>query len=139
MGISQLKKIKLFVKKRNKIAKIYNSELSKLFNYIKLVNIDKFTHSSYNLFQIFIDFQKLKTNKDIFFNFMKKKKIIFQYHYTPIYKFSLFKKKFTLPGAEEHYKNNISLPIHCQMTLRDVQYVIQTIKLFLLKNKSTKY
>lgn len=139
LGISQLKKIKLFIKKRNKIAKIYNSKLSKLFNYIKIVKIDKFTHSSYHLFQISIDFQKLKTNKDKFFNFMKKKKILFQYHYTPIYKFSLFKKKITLPGAEEHYKNNISLPIHYQMTIRDAQYVIQSIKLFLLKNKSTKY
>ena len=64
-----------------------------------------------------------------------KKKILFQYHYTPIYKFSLFKKKITLPGAEEHYKNNISLPIHFQMTIRDAQYVIQSIKLFLLKIK----
>ena len=133
MGISQLKKIKLFIKKRNKIAKIYNSKLSKLFNYIKIVKIDKFTHSSYHLFQISIDFQKLKTNKDKFFNFMKKKKILFQYHYTPIYKFSLFKKKITLPGAEEHYKNNISLPIHFQMTIRDAQYVIQSIKLFSFK------
>ena len=51
----------------------------------------------------------------------------------------IFKKKLSLPGAEEHFKNNISLPIHYKISLRDVNYVIQTIKLFLFKNKSTKF
>lgn len=138
LGISQLKKIRLFLKKRNKIAKVYHSKLSTLSNYIKLIKIDNKSKSSYHLFQISINFQKLKTKKDNFINFMKKKNIILQYHYIPIYKFSIFKEKLSLPGAEEHFQNNISLPIHYKMSMRDVDYVIQTIKLFIFKNKSTK-
>ena len=139
LGISQLKKINLFIKKRNFIASRYFLKLSSLRNFISLQKIEKYYLSSFHLFQISIDFDKLKTTKDKFFEFMKKKKIFLQYHYTPIYKFSLFKKKITLPGAETHYKNNISIPIHYNMKIKEIDYVISVISEFILKNKSSKF
>ena len=62
---------------------------------------------------------------------MKKKKILLQYHYIPIYRFSICKKfKKNYINAEKYYKNTISLPVHFNLTKRDQQRVINNILAF---------
>lgn len=136
LGISQLKRINLFLKKRSLIAKKYLKSLSNFSDNILTISIDKKLLSSWHLFKIFINFKKLKTNKKNYIEFMKKNKIFTQFHYIPIYKFSIFKNKIKLPGAEKHFENSISLPLFYDMKISEVKKVIYLTKKFLNRNKN---
>ena len=71
LGISQLKKISAFNKKRRLIAKRYDQYLSKYPNLFMVQSISKeFTHS-YQMYTCIIK----KNLKNIFLNFMNKNKI----------------------------------------------------------------
>ena len=61
---------------------------------------------------------------------MLSNKIILQYHYIPIYKFKLFKKKQVLKNTEKYYKSTLSLPIFYNFTLNEQNYVIKKLKQF---------
>jgi len=127
LGISQLNKINLFVKRRKEIAKIYDNQLKK----IKEINIPKYNTNlipSYHLYLINSNFSHIKKNK--FFNFMKKKKIMIQYHYIPIYKFSNFKGKYIGKNAEIYFKSTVSLPIYYELSRTKQNYVINKLKEF---------
>lgn len=42
---------------------------------------------------------------------MKKRNVILQYHYIPIYKFKIFNDKYIGKKAEKYFNETISLPI----------------------------
>ena len=133
LGISQLRRVNIFVKKRTDLARGYCNNLID-FNKNVSVNLNlKNIKSSWHLFKIYIDFKSIKSSREKFIQYMKKNKIITQHHYIPIYKFSLFRDKVKLPGAEKHFSNNISLPLHYNMKISDVIRVIKLTKEFVNK------
>ena len=64
LGISQLKKINKFIKKRKEIAKIYNKHFSQN-NFYKIPEVEKYNSHAYHLYPLQINFksnnQKKKT------------------------------------------------------------------------------
>ena len=141
LGNSQLKKINLFIKNRRQIAKNYIEKLSKFENIcsLPLSKKNKINLSSLHLLIIAIDFEKLKISKNYLINFFLKKKIMLQVHYIPIYRFSAFNKKKSFkkdfPGCETYFKNSISFPIFYGMKRNQVNYVVDTLKYLISKNK----
>lgn len=112
LGLSQLKKINFFLKKRKKIYEKYFKEFKQFNENLKLPYYSENNESSFHLFIINIDFKKLKKNKDHFIEYLLKNKIISQQHYIPIYKFTAFKEsKQIFPGADSYFENSISIPI----------------------------
>ena len=89
LGISQLKKLKKFLKK-GETADLYNKLLSGL-NFCKLPTVKNNIKHAYHLFPILIDFNKIKTNKSQLLNF-KINNINLQVHYIPIYRQPYYKK-----------------------------------------------
>ena len=62
---------------------------------------------------------------------MKKRNIMIQYHYIPIYKFKIFKnKKNNFKGAEYYYQNSLSIPIYYKLKNKDQKKVVLLIKNF---------
>jgi dTDP-4-amino-4,6-dideoxygalactose transaminase len=132
LALSQLSKIKKFINYRKKIFNkyIYGFKKNKL---VSLANYSN-SKSAYHLFLISINFGKINCVKDVLLNFLKKNKIICQFHYIPIYKFNFFKNKINLKffkGAEYYYRNSLSLPIFYNLNLRMQQKVINKINSFL--------
>ena len=79
-------------------------------------------------------FLKNLKKKREFYEFMKKKNIFLQVHYTPIhlnpyYKKLGFKKKM-FPNSEEYADKAITLPIHLSVTKTDFKNIIKAIKEF---------
>lgn len=137
LGISQLQKIKKLLKKRNDIARYYKKEFKNMQPYITLPNYDYSSYNSYHLFVISINFKKLKKNKNAFFKYMLKNKIICQLHYKPIYKFSIFKKKISLKNfkdSEYYFDNALSLPIYYDLRLKDQKHIVKKVKSFVLSS-----
>ena len=134
LGLSQLKKIDFFLKKRKKIYKKYFKEFKQFNENLKLPYYSQNNEPSFHLFIINIDFKKLKKNKDHFIEYLFKNKIISQQHYIPIYKFSTFKEsKQIFPGADKYFKNSISIPIFVNLKKKEQEKVVNLIKYYFKK------
>ena len=140
LGLSQIKKINLFIKRRKQIANYYVEKLKKYKDIITCPNVKKTNHlSSWHLFIISINFKKLKTTKDEFLLFLNKRKIFCQFHYIPIYKFSIAKTEYSkLKNAEYYYNNSVSIPIYYSLLKKDLDNIIQNISKFLDKKIKTR-
>jgi UDP-4-amino-4,6-dideoxy-N-acetyl-beta-L-altrosamine transaminase len=138
LGISQLRKISKFVRRRQKIAKIYDKAFINDDRFIVPKIENKYKHS-YHLYPLQINFDKLKISKKTFFKKMKKKNINLQVHYIPIHLQPYYRKKYGLkkgrfPIAEQFYKREVSLPIYFSLKEKEIFKVIRNIKSF-CKNK----
>ena len=139
LGISQLKRLKFFLKKRNQISKIYTENLKSLNLFLPKQN--KNCYNSYHLYPI-----RIKNNKTIKFrkslyDFLKEKKIFLNLHYIPIYRHPYYKKmgfnKKNFPNCEKYYNSALSLPIYPDLKQKDLFKIIRYIKIFLDKQLRT--
>lgn len=130
LGISQLRKIGQFIKKRKKIFTNYNKFLSKIKS-IEIPNHNKQYKSSHHLYLIHLKKFNLKM-KENFIKYMLKKKITLQYHYIPIHKFKIFQKtdKFISNETQVYYNTTVSLPIYYNLKEKQQNYIIKCIKKF---------
>jgi len=136
LALSQLLKIKKFIEYRKKIFLLYKKELVKFNEFVTLPVYNQKNSPSYHLFIILFNFKKLKTTKENFFLFLKKNYIMCQYHYIPIYRFQICKKKSYLKHykSEVFFKNAISIPIYFNLKYRQQLFIIKIIKSFIEKN-----
>lgn len=131
LGISQMNRINKFIKERENIAKFYIKNFEKfkgLLNFSKI----KSSKNSWHLFIINIDFKNLQ-QKDSFFKFLKKNNVYVQFHYIPIYKFSLAKNLKKMSGCEKYHKSAVSLPIYCGLKKKQQLKIIKLVIGFLKK------
>ncbi len=133
LGISQINKIKYFLKKRRQVADFYSKSFKKR-NINVLYPKNNLIASAWHLYIIFINF-KNQNQKEKFFLFMKKNKIIVQFHYKPIYLFKIGKDYKKLPGCDEYYKKAVSLPIFVDLDKAKQLKIISLINKFLNKYK----
>ena len=142
LGSSQLAQINSFFLFRKKIYSLYFKEFENFSENLKLVNQNNKNINSYHLIILNINFDALKKNKDFFIKYMKSKKIICQFHYTPIYHFSVFKEKidiFDFNGSENYFLNAISIPIFYDLSYFNQKKIIFHIKNFINKFKKNTY
>ena len=129
LGLSQLKKVDFFLKKRNEIYKKYLNGLHNLNLNLIIPKFSKNIKPSFHLFIINIPFKKLRKTKDHFMKYLMDKKIIAQQHYIPIYKFSIYKKKnFFFSGSKNYYENSVSIPIYVDLNKKKQDQIIKAIK-----------
>lgn len=138
LGISQIKKINEFINYRKKISILYQNFFTQYSNLVKFPKYSSTNISSWHLYLISIDFKKLKLKKSQFIRYFLNKKIMLQFHYIPIYHFTIYKKKnkkISFKGAEKYYSSVISLPIHCNLKIKEIEYIIEQMKIFFKKYK----
>ena len=129
LGLSQLDKINIFVKRRKKIYERYVHELKNFHPALIVPKYSKTNKPSFHLFLINIMFKKIKKNKDHFMKYLIKNNILAQQHYIPIYKFKVYKKISShFPGSEKYFKNSVSIPIFVNLNNNDQNKIIATIK-----------
>ncbi len=129
LGISQLKRIKLFVTKRNAIAKLYKKELQNLP--ITFQEVDKNYKSSYHLFIIKVLNKALHKK---LFEYLRKNSIFVNLHYLPLHLHPFYKKfkfkKGDYPNSENYSERAISIPVYPNLTKKDQFKVIYLIRKF---------
>ena len=130
LGISQLKKLSLFIKKRRMIANIYNQYLNR--KNLTLPIEKNYAKSSFHLYVVLM---KNKKKRDGLINSLKKESIYTNIHYKPIHLQSYFKKlgfkKGDFKNAENYYERAISLPIHPNLKKKEVMKIIGKVNNFL--------
>ena len=135
LGSSQLKRIDSFISKRHYIASKYNDALSCLP--IQIPYQPKYSYSSYHLYVIRLNLNKVKTNHRDFFIKLKEAGIGVNIHYIPVYLHPYYKKLGFKKGycieAENYYESAISIPIHPSLSDSDQAYIINEIKKYFEK------
>jgi perosamine synthetase len=127
IGIAQMKKIEPIIEKRIELAKIYDELLSKV-GYIELQIPTKNSRHTYQSFVCTITKKNFR-NKLIFE--LSKKSIetqigTYAVHCLPYFKNC--KKINKLENSEFLYNNSISLPIHNQLSISDIERICKEIK-----------
>ncbi|KHF39883.1 UDP-4-amino-4,6-dideoxy-N-acetyl-beta-L-altrosamine transaminase [Halalkalibacter okhensis] len=131
LGISQLKKLNKFVQRRRLIAEMYN----KAFKGISEITVPYQTedsNSSWHLYIIRLNLNKLSAGRKEIFEALLKENIGVNVHYIPVHKLPYYKQigyeQDLCPNAEKLYEETITIPLFPSMTEQDVHDVITAVK-----------
>ncbi len=129
LGLNQLKRLDEIVIERNKKLELYRKLLCNLP--LELLQIPNEVISSVHLAVIRLDNNDPLFHKHVF-NFMRKRNIGVQVHYTPIHLQPFYRKKgFSegdFPEAEFYAKNSMSIPLFIGLTESDQNRVVENLK-----------
>lgn len=130
LGLSQLAKVDKFVARRRQLAERYNEILKDLPLKLPYQNTD--TDSSWHLYIVRVDFNKIKKTKKEIFAEMKAKGVCLNLHYIPVhtqpYYQNLGFKYGDFPVSEKYYKEAFTLPLYYSLTDEQQDYVVSALK-----------
>jgi len=129
LGVSQMKRLDEFVKRRNKLAERYDEHLSELP--IKTPWQHSDSYSSYHLYPIRIDLDATaRTQRKIYYS-LRANGILINLHYIPVYRQPFFEALGFRPGycpeAERYYHETISIPLYPAMTDEQQDLVVASL------------
>ena len=129
LGLSQLKRLDYFVKRRNELVRYYKEHLTKLDN-LELLMEPSNTYSSYHLAVVRLINSTSEDHKNLF-NWMRSKNVWVQLHYWPIH-LQLYYKKLIgeinyLPNSEKYGVSCFSIPLHPELKDYEQEYVINRL------------
>lgn len=129
LGVSQLKRINEFTKKRHVLLNRYEERLNNLPIVKPLQNPD--TYSSLHLYVIRLKLTELKNSRREIFDYLRNDGIGVNIHYIPVHLQPYFQqmgfKKGDFPEAETYYSEAISIPLYHGMTSDDQEKVINSL------------
>ena len=129
LGLSQLKRLDLIVKERNRLFLIYQNLLKELP--LKMLDIPANVTSSIHLAIVSLKIYNPKIHREIFEE-LQKKGIGVQVHYIPVHLHPYYRnlgfKEGDFPNAERYSKNCFSIPLFPGLTEDEQNYVVEQIK-----------
>lgn len=130
LGSSQMDRLDEFVMKRRGIAEKYNQELDGLPIILPWQHPD--TYSSYHLYVICLEKDKIKKSHKQIFEELRQAGIIVNLHYIPVHTQPYYQQfGFNwgdFPLSEQYYSTAISIPMYSAMTEEEQDKVIHRIK-----------
>jgi UDP-4-amino-4,6-dideoxy-N-acetyl-beta-L-altrosamine transaminase len=132
LGISQMKRLDSFKKRRLEIVRQYNAAFRAL-SWIKTpseVDQDRFC---YHLYVVQIDWEQIGKSRPEVMAQLREKGVLTQVHYIPVHTQPFYKKTFGTcegqnPVAEAYYQHAMSLPLYQGMTDEDINQVIDAVR-----------
>lgn len=130
LGLSQMKRIDEFVRKRHEIAKKYDEILADCSYTLPFQHPD--TYSAYHLYIIRLKKMETKLSQRDIFNRLRSHGILVNLHYIPIYSHPYYQNMGfdanNFPVAEDYYSTAISIPMYASLTSAEQQVVVDSIK-----------
>lgn len=128
LGLSQLKKLDMFRKRRREIVNVYNKAFSSVKNVQTPFESTK-CDSNFHLYVLLFDFEKIGVDRARFMVELRRKGIQTQIHYIPVHLQPYFSRSFgtkegDCPNAEHYYQKCLSIPLYPAMTDEDVEKVV---------------
>ncbi len=133
LGVSQLKRINDFVKKRHMVASKYDQQLRSL-----PVVVPRRSSASYSAFHLYIIRLKLAeislSHREVFEQ-LRQNNIGVNLHYIPLYKQPYYRAEGCsedFPNAEKYYSEAISLPMFHHISDEQINTVVEALRKILL-------
>jgi len=130
LGLSQLKKLDRFIKKRHQIVSWYKQELFKL-NQIVLPAEKQNSYSAWHLMVIRV---KNKNCRNPLKHFLLKNGISVNFHYPAVYKQPYYQKNgyknIQLLNMEKYHQTALTLPLYPDLKKKQVIYICNKLKSF---------
>jgi perosamine synthetase len=126
LGISQMKKLPMFLKRRREIAAQYDEA----FKNCKAITVPYQAPFAKNAYHIYIIQVKNMPRKEAY-DKLKAAGLGVNVHYVPTYKFPYYQEhgyeNVHCPNAENIYSKCITIPLFAKMTDTEVEYVIEQV------------
>lgn len=140
LGISQLKKIDKFIRRRKEIVKRCNEAFENMEEIITPYEKPN-VKSAWHIYVIRLKLDKLKSTRKEIFEALRVENIGVHVHYIPLYYHPYYQKlgyqRGLCPKAEKYYEEAITLPLFPKMSDKDVEDVIFAVKK-VIKSYSTE-
>jgi UDP-4-amino-4,6-dideoxy-N-acetyl-beta-L-altrosamine transaminase len=130
LGMSQLKKLDMFIARRREIVSQYQQKLADV-GFLEFPRVHPDVKHAYHLAIVLIDFEKLKKSRAKVMNELKDLGIGTQVHYIPIPLMPYYSEPdctAEIPEAMDYYRKTLSIPCFPAMTDEDVDMVCDAIK-----------
>jgi dTDP-4-amino-4,6-dideoxygalactose transaminase len=130
LGLSQLKKLEGFVRRREELARLYDELLAPLAPVVLPPLRVHGSGTAWHLYAVRIDFDAAGVDRAGVMEGLKNKGVGTQVHYIPVHQQPYYRKlygDFDLPGAQAYYEQTLSLPLYPALTDDDVKYVVETL------------
>jgi dTDP-4-amino-4,6-dideoxygalactose transaminase len=135
LGLSQLRKVDVFIYRRRKLVQQYRDGLGSLAPLLKpvpqpmLQGVENST--AWHIFPVLIDFDRLGCPRAEFMKKLSDRGIGSQVHYIPLHLQPFYQSSLgdqsRLVGAEAYYEKVLSLPLFPSLSDDDVAYVVQVL------------
>jgi UDP-4-amino-4,6-dideoxy-N-acetyl-beta-L-altrosamine transaminase len=132
LGISQLKKLDYFVKRRREIITRYIEAFRDL-DWINPLEERNGAYNALHIFVVLIDFDKIGLSRKKVMNRLKAKGINTQVHYIPVHLHPYYRKEFgtkagDCPNAEYYYERCLTLPLYPMLSDEEQDMIIMEVK-----------
>jgi dTDP-4-amino-4,6-dideoxygalactose transaminase len=135
LGLVQLKKLDRNNRKRKILVGIYRKELEGVEG-ISIPFFQFMGNPSYHLFPVLVRSSqdiRFAISQNKFMEELRKFRIQTSVHYPPVHLFSLYRRRFgfkkgMLPKTEEVSRREVTLPLHPQMGVEDIKWIVKKIK-----------
>lgn len=139
LGLSQLRRLDQFIKKRKDLMQLYRNKLASA-RYLRLFSPAENLSVSYHLCVVQIDFAAYNTTRKAVMEELHSMGIGTQVHYIPLYRHPFFTKgagdiSLYFPEMEKYYSQALSLPLYFDLNEEDVDRVVFSLKTALLKRR----
>lgn len=127
LGVSQMKKLDGFIKKRQELAALYTEKLTMIDGVTAPQQLAN-TNSGWHLYSVQLNPETLGKSRKQIFEELRAANIGVHVHYIPVYWHPYYQElgyaRGLCPKAEKWYDNALSLPLHPQMSEEDVDMVL---------------
>jgi UDP-4-amino-4,6-dideoxy-N-acetyl-beta-L-altrosamine transaminase len=141
LGLSQLAKLDGFARRRKEIVDLYDEALLDLVPIVRPIGRVAECRPVFHLYVVQIDFSSLKVDRAYTMKYLADLGIKTQVHYLPVNRQPYYRKRYgkiTLHGADEYYEQALSLPLYPLLTDEDVNFVVRSLRQFVLKFEREK-
>ncbi len=131
LGISQMNKLDGFIKKRQQLAASYTEQLENIPGVKAPIQLSN-TNSGWHLYSVQLDPTILGKSRKQIFEELRAANIGVHVHYIPVYWHPYYQdlgyERGLCPKAEKWYENAMTLPLHPQMTMEDIEALLSYFK-----------
>ena len=130
LGISQMKRLDKFVKRRHYLQRRYNKLLADLP--LILPYQETYNYSAFHLYPVQVDAAKVNKTHSQVFKELRESGLGVNLHYIPVHTQPYYKKmgfkEGDFPNAETYYRRAISIPIFYNLSLEEQDEVVTVLK-----------
>lgn len=125
--LSQLGRLDAFVERRRRLMALYAARLASLAPLVEAPRVVPWCRPAWHLCAVRIDFAAAGQSRARVMAALRAQGVGSQVHYIPVHRQPYWRRRYgdrSLPGAERHYAQTLSLPLYPTMVDEDVDRVV---------------